>query len=199
MVIPLFWVCCFYKWTLRTVWGLRPFHPGLCHFFFWRRKALLGFFAGEGSNLPATCPARIGDWEVALAFGDGVGATLDYEPPERLCWFSSGSVVGPKPESAFYAVTQLPVFSSLGNKQREREQCLKPQSPLKNGALGRFGSAPVHKIQEELRGVIRCWLALEGFLQSRLTDLCWLAQGDLKEVARRRMTIPSWDWGFDNS
>lgn len=74
--------------------------------------------------------------------------------------------------------------SSLGNMQREKEQCLKPQSPLKNGELGRFGSAPVHKIQEELRGVIRYWLALEGFLQSRLTDLCWLAQDDLREVAK---------------
>lgn len=172
MVIPLFWVCCFCKWTPRTVWvRLKAFSPWLvlCHFFFWRRKALLGFFVGEGSNLPATCPARTGDWEVALAFGDGVGTTLDCEPPERLCWFSSGLRWVPSQSQHFMLL--LSCQSSLGNKQREKEQSLKPQSPLKNGELGRFGSAPVHKIQEELRGVIRCWLALEGFLQSRLTDL----------------------------
>lgn len=59
--------------------------------------------------------------------------------------------MGPKPESAFSAVTQ-----HLGNKQREKKQCPKPQSPLKMESLA-DGSAPVHKIQEEIRGVIRCW------------------------------------------
>lgn len=101
-------------------WGLRPFHPGLCHFFFWRKKALLGFFAGEGSNLPATCPARIGDWEVALAFGDGVGTTLDYESPEKtlliFVWVCSGSQARVSILCCYSASSLL-----FSGKQTERE------------------------------------------------------------------------------
>lgn len=89
---------------------------------------------------------------MALAFGDGEGTTLDFEPPERLFADFLLDLQWVPSQSQHFMLLLSFQSCLLWEMSREKEQCLKPQSPLKNGELGRFGSAPVHKIQEELRG-----------------------------------------------
>lgn len=89
-------------------------------------------FSSEEDTIRILCRGE----EVTLALGWG-----SYKPSWILNLLRDESLLIPLGlkwvPSQSQHFTQHPVSSSLGNKQSEKEQCPKPQNPLKNGQLGR--------------------------------------------------------------
>lgn len=186
MVIPCLefvgYVKCFCKWALGAVWVR---FKALCTWFMslWLlKKAQLGFFVGEGLSY---FPSK----ERWLGGGFGVWGWGSQHKPSwtlNLLRDFAGSLLGlqggPKPESAFYFVTQHLSSLPWETSRERRNSAPNHKALLKMESLA-DGSAPVHKIQEKLRGVIRCWL-WKGFNQCSQTDLLLAIPGWAQERER---------------